>query len=97
MTGPCPARGKTCIKYNKKNHYTKCCKSKHLKQINILNETTELDGYGLTTESIDHKRPTTNIKLFDTKISILVDTGASVSLLDEEYLSMLERRLKMNF
>ena len=82
MTGPCPAKGKTCIKCNKKNHYTKC-KSKHVKQINIPNETTELDDYVFTTESIDHKRPTTNIKLCDTKICILVDTGASVNLLDE--------------
>ena len=83
MTGPCPAKGKTCNKCNKKNHYTKCCKSKHVKQIYIPNEATELDDYVFTTESFDHKRPTTNIKLCDTKIRLLVDTGTSVNLLNE--------------
>ena len=95
MTGPCPAKGKTCNKCNKKNHYTKCCKSKHGKQINIPNETTELDDYVFTTKSIDHKRPTTNIKLCDTKICILVDTGASVNLLDEHTYCDLKSKPKL--
>ena len=95
MTGPCPAKGKTCNKCNKMNHYTKCCKSKHVKQINFPNETTELDDYVFTTESIDHKRPTTNIKLCDTKICILVDTGASVNLLDEHTYCDLKSKPKL--
>ena len=70
-------------------------KCKHVKQINITNETTELDDYVFTIESIDHKRPTTNIKLCDTKICILVDTGASVNLLDEHTYCDLKSKPKL--
>ena len=93
-TGLCPAKRKTCNKYNK-NHYTKCSKSKHVKQINIPNETTELDDYVFMTKSIDHKRPTSNIKLYDTKIRILVDNGAFVYLLDEHAYCELKCKLKL--
>ena len=66
-----------------------------MKQINIPNETTEFDDYVFTIESIDHNRPTTNIKLCDTKIRILVDTGVSVNLLDEHTYCDLKSKPKL--
>ena len=70
MTGPCPAKGKTGNKCIKRTITSNVVKSKHVKQINIQKETTELDDYVFTTESIDLKHPTTIIKLCDSKISI---------------------------
>ena len=39
----------------------------------------------------DEKRPTTDIKLCSTKINILVDTGASVNLIDGTTYNTLEK------
>ena len=66
-----------------------------MKQIKIPNKTIELDDYVFTTESIDHKHPTTNIKLCDTTICILVDTGASVNLLGEHTYCDLKGKPKL--
>ena len=48
-----------------------------------------------TTESIYHKRPTTNIKVCDTKISILADSGAFVNPLDEHTFCDLKSKPKL--
>ena len=93
----CPAKGKTCGKCNKKNHLTQFCRTKHIKQIDKTEETSseceDDNQYAFTAINVckEEKRPTTDIKLCSTKINILVDTGASVNLIDSTTYNTLEK------
>ena len=93
----CPAKGKTCGKCNKKNHLTQFCRTKHIKQIDKTEETSseceDNNQYAFTAINVckEEKRPTTDIKLCSTKINILVDTGASVNLIDSTTYNTLEK------
>ena len=88
---------KTCGKCNKKNHLTQFCRTKHIKQIDKTEETSseceDDNQYAFTATNVckEEKRPTTDIKLCSTKINILVDTGASVNLIDGTTYNTLEK------
>ena len=67
---------------------TQFCRTKHIKQIDKTEETSseceDDNQYAFAAINVckEEKPPTTDIKLCSTKINILVDTGASVNLID---------------
>ena len=69
---------------------TQFCRTKHIKQID---KTEETSYHAFTAINVckEEKRPTTDIKLCSTKINILVDTGASVNLIDGTTYNTLEK------
>ncbi|KAK2707367.1 hypothetical protein QYM36_015155 [Artemia franciscana] len=82
----CPAKGKTCTKCHKPNHFAKVCRSKNLHEV----ETAEDDeGEEFCIEAIDSlcaeapEKPFVAIRLtqYNTDIKFKIDTGSEVNVL----------------
>lgn len=79
----CPARGQTCRRCQKLNHFAKCCRSAPVQaptQRNPrVNNTTPAIIHSINTNSAGFS--TCAVTIADSCISLLLDTGAKVSLL----------------
>ena len=92
----CPAEGKSCNFCHKKNHFESVCRAKKRQTIsktvhNIENSDNssssdeETGGYlfGLSNVNSVTSRPKIKIKVNESPICILVDTGSSINVIDE--------------
>ena len=90
----CPARGKKCLTCNKMNHFAKCCRMKGKENKGVL-KAVEKDSDSSDAESLcgiekvgavkhnkDH-RPVTSVTVENREFQVLVDTGATVNVMDE--------------
>ncbi len=98
-TGPCPARGKTCGSCKRKNHFTRCCKSKpdgktpqNPQRVRKIEATTEVsessessdDDYVFYMDGRNKKRKLeVSVKINQENVKFLLDTGASINIIDE--------------
>ena len=82
----CPAKGKTCTKYHKPNHFAKVCRSKNLHEVETAEDE---EGEEFRIEAIDSlsaeapEKPFIAIRLtqYNTDIKFKIDTGAEVNVL----------------
>ena len=94
--GPCPAAGKTCKSCHKMNHFDAVCRSKARakQQLNVVEDTDptnptqsdDNDDYCFPVSSgpsISAVSPKTELYVQDVPVNFLIDTGASVNILDE--------------
>ena len=103
----CPAEGKTCNYCNKRNHFEAVCRSK-VKQPKYVRTVEDSDSdsdissnytFGLLCNKADEhvnsvhpSQPKINIKLNGYLMKILIDTGSSVNVIDENtYLQIKDK------
>jgi transposase InsO family protein len=83
----CPAKGKKCSKCQGMNHFAKVCKSKHVNAVHT-GEQGEFDGdqtgskYAFTIGDVDTGR--VKVHVGGVPLHMLVDSGASVNVIDKE-------------
>ena len=103
-TGPCPAKGQTCRKCGKPNHFARMCLSKttgrqtqqpkaygkksRIRQVSAQETDTSSSSddeylYTLKQGAQSAKTPNVPIQVNGVTIDMVVDTGASVDILDE--------------
>ena len=98
-TGQCPAKGKQCNYCKKPNQFKKvCCKRLEcVKEIksegayatpNAPSSDNDDNCYSIKSELVvgatGKKTPKSTVKINQVKYSMLIDTGASVNILDEQ-------------
>ena len=102
-TGPCPAKGQTCRKCGKPNHFARMCLSKtatkhpqppkghgkksRIRQVSVQeSDTSSSDDeylYTLGQGATSAKTPTVPVQISGVAVDMIVDTGASVDIVDE--------------
>ncbi|XP_060552185.1 uncharacterized protein LOC132713564 [Ruditapes philippinarum] len=92
--GQCPARGKTCNFCKKPNHFMTVCRKKQkdpeVRQIEKKTDSCSSDDdYCYALKSNVSKTPKSNVKINDVQVNVLVDSGASVNILDENTYSII--------
>ena len=100
---PCPAQGKLYRKCGKSNHFARVCRStpKHNSQrpsrsVHTVHteehsSTPEEYLFALTPTYDKQKALTVAIKLNDIPIKMMVDTGASIDIIDEPTYAMMQK------
>ena len=90
----CPARGKKCLTCNKMNHFAKCCRMKGKEDNGVL-KAVEKDSDSSDAESLcgiekvgavkhnQGRRPVSSVTVENREFQVLVDTGATVNVMDE--------------
>ena len=90
----CPARGKKCLTCNKMNHFAKCCRMKGkedkgvLKAVEKESDSSDAESlYGIEkVGAVKHnqgRRPVSSVSVENRDFQVLVDTGATVNVMDE--------------
>ena len=89
-----PARGKKCLTCNKMNHFAKCCRMKGKEDKGVL-KAVEKDSDSSDEESLcgiekvgavkqnQGRRPVSSVTVENREFQVLVDTGATVNVMDE--------------
>eukprot|EP00794_Sanderia_malayensis_P003860 gene3860-4396_t len=102
--GPCPAQGKTCSYCNRKNHFTRCCKQRAKKQEQKVHTVATKESNTSSDESSDEyvycmekkmektKKLESPLIIKGQKVLFLVDTGASVNIMDENSFNEINRK-----
>ena len=104
QNGTCPAKGQTCRKCNKLNHFARKCRSteKHptrapqTKDVRPLDVTennssdSEMECYALETKP-KLSKPQINIRVNGHVINFLIDTGSSINVISK---TIYEQKLK---
>ena len=100
---PCPAQGKTCRKCGKMNHFARVCRSKPKpnnqrppQSAHTVNMEEPCSGpeeylFPLTPPSDGKKTLTVTLKLNDLPVKMMVDTGASIDIIDESTYEMMQK------
>jgi len=100
---PCPAQGKTCRKCGKMNHFARVCRSKPKpnnqrppQSAHTVNMEEPCSGpeeylFALTPPSDGKKALIVTLKLNDLPVKMLVDTGASIDIIDESTYEMMQK------
>ena len=90
----CPARAKKCLTCNKMNHFAKCCRMKGKEDKGVL-KAVEKDSDSSDAESLcriekvgavkhnQGRRPMSSVTVENREFQVLVDTGATVNVMDE--------------
>ena len=94
----CPAKGKTCHACKKQNHFSSVCRSKrkgNRRSVNQVEKTNACDTssdsedyvFGMQEEenvnAVKSKQPSLNVTVNGLNVRMLVDTGSSINVLDE--------------
>ena len=83
----CPARGKKCLTCNKMNHFAKCCRMKGKENKGVLKAVEKESLCGIEkVEAVKHnqdRRPVSSVTVENREFQVLVDTGATVNVMDE--------------
>ena len=96
----CPAKGKLCNFCHKRNHFATVCRQRKSTPINEVKTSASRSMHDNSSESsndeycygIDGKKtktPFTVAKLDDVECRLMIDTGASVNILDENTFSQI--------
>ena len=94
----CPARGKQCHNCQKMGHFAKYCKSPPKptgKVRSVTDNKTDLDEsddeYLFTVNTSSGNHPETQVEIGHTKVNILIDSGASVNLLNHDIYQRIQQ------
>ena len=108
---PCPAKGRTCRKCEKSNHFAKMCLSKpkaiqqtqcsHKSNVNYVTQiesaSSSDDEYLYTMRQDENTLsiPKISIEINEVTVDMIVDTGASTDILDEVTYCRINHRLNI--
>ncbi|KAK3720930.1 hypothetical protein QZH41_014537, partial [Actinostola sp. cb2023] len=91
--GPCKAKGKICNSCGKLNHFARVCRSNPTSRNTVRNVTQEnvtqdddedeLYAYTIGSNARNKKSPMCQLQVDGRKIQLMIDSGASVDLIDE--------------
>ena len=95
---PCPAQGKQCNTCGKNNHFAKVCRAKqspqkqqgprqaqNIRQIGSASPPSESDDeYLFTLTKKKTKSPAVEVKINNCPVQMILDTGASTNIIDED-------------
>ena len=85
-TAPCPAKGKACNYCGKPNHFSRCCRQRgkqRVQEVSDLQASSD-DEYTYNISTKGNRTPTTRLQLNNKMITVTVDTGSSVNIMDEK-------------
>ncbi|KAK3092635.1 hypothetical protein FSP39_005203 [Pinctada imbricata] len=102
----CPAIGQICKKCGGKDHFARTCKNNPKGDMGSLQQVDDKPEPNLSSSEDDYvfkvnepvkasKHPYVNIELCNTKISMLVDTGATVNIISNKLYKTLKSKLKL--
>ena len=104
----CPAKGKFCSTCGKANHFAVVCRSKPKQgaapktyqsvcTVSQADESSSEDEYLFTLKpkTDQHKAPIANIKVNDVPVTMMVDTGASIDVIDESTYNKMHKVTKL--
>ena len=104
----CPAKGKVCSKCGKANHFAAVCRSKpkqeatpithqSVRTVTQADESSSEDEYLFTLKpkADKNKAPTATIKMNDIPVTMMVDTGASIDIIDESTYNRMQKVTKI--
>ena len=90
LSGECPAKGKICTKYGKRNHFAKVCKSININIVNYEDDNTfeyinscdiPSSKKSMPNSKVQLQKLIANSKMDNVKVKFLTDTGSSASIL----------------
>ena len=100
----CPIKGKVCSKCGKANHFAAVCRSKpkqevaptkhkSVRTVNQADEGISEDEYLFTLKptSDTKKAHTANIKMNDVPVTMMVNTGESIDIIDESTYNRMQK------
>ena len=87
----CPAFGQKCLSCGKMNHYARCClstKDNKKKKVHYVEDkekgsSSDDDYVFAVNKQTSSKQPTTTVTIGKTRVTVLIDSGASVNIMDE--------------
>ena len=89
---PCPAKGKVCHLCSKVGHFSRVCKSSNRKVRHVVRETdclyedesesSQYHEHVFTETETSPKEPNVTVAINNTQVKLLVDTGATVNIID---------------
>ena len=84
----CPARGRTCHKCQGADHFSSMCRTKQKtkrkeENANQVDEDDTFDKFAFTINAINLQNRLTRVTVGGVELDVLVDTGASVSIIDQ--------------
>ena len=89
-TDTCPAMGKTCNYCKKPNHFAKVCRNRKHTSVHEITASKHTgssysseDDFCYAVKDSKRKTPVAKVRINDVDVNIMVDTGASVNILDE--------------
>jgi hypothetical protein len=102
----CPAIGKTCNNCKKKNHFANQCKSKEAKRDASDEISSDFKDYanGIDMDEDEEfpwkidtsgKRPKVELEICKTKVKLIIDTVASINIIDEPAYNSLYLKPKL--
>lgn len=91
----CPAKGKICSKCQGADHFAKVCKSKHVNAVhadvpNGHMHDNDQSGYAFTIGDVNTGR--VKVRVGGVPLYMLIDSGASVNVIDKETWTDLKRQ-----
>lgn len=95
----CPAYGKVCHNCNKKNHFSRQCKSQaQQSKVHTLNESDSEEFYVdvVTEQNTDKKDWILKLKVNNTDIAMKLDTGAQANVISETVFNKIHPRPKLH-
>ena len=99
---PCPAKGKQCRSCQKIGHFARVCESTNheVRQVMQGTESYFSDGednvqFVFAVNNSVTKTPTVETRICDTNISFLIDTGASINIIDYQSYQIFCPRSKL--
>ena len=98
----CPAKGQTCLKCKKKNHFQKMCKTKvHEVQIDQNSDEdsvyVEEDSFNVDSIIVDEAKAWfTNLKINGVEVRFKLDCGADVSIISEKTFEKFKNKQKLS-
>ncbi|KRX40031.1 Retrovirus-related Pol polyprotein from transposon gypsy [Trichinella murrelli] len=87
----CPTRNTTCNNYGRVGHFAKVCRSASKRTVSI--SVTSLISSSSSSTATELKNAIVEAKINETNITALIDTGSSLSFIDERLCKTLEMKL----
>ena len=100
----CPAFGTECFYCHQKNHFISVCQkrlqntNRPIHQINNESKSDESEdelSFGIEINKINSKLPKFNVKVNNLDVHILIDTGSSLNIINENLLSRMKPKPKL--
>ncbi|KRZ96710.1 Retrovirus-related Pol polyprotein from transposon gypsy [Trichinella sp. T8] len=87
----CPTRNTTCNNYGRVGHFAKVCRSASKRTVSV--SVTSLISSSSSSTATELKNAIVEAKINETNITALIDTGSSLSFIDERLCKTLEMKL----